>query len=106
MPRPCWYWQCDATTSCPTWSPRCYAAIATFFIALAFPSRYTHGHYIYWAFAFFMLSKVFEALDAAIFKRLHVVSGHTLKHLAAAAAGFVICAMLARRTLRTGRASP
>ena len=45
-----------------------YAAIATVFVSLLYPSRYTHGHYIYWAFAFFMLSKVFEALDAAIFK--------------------------------------
>jgi hypothetical protein len=33
---------------------------------------------------FYVLAKAFEALDRQIFQLGHLVSGHTLKHLAAA----------------------
>jgi hypothetical protein len=100
-----WYWHATDNLA-PYLVVQIYAATCTFLIALAYPSRYTHGATIYWAFAFFVLSKVFEACDDAIYRALHLVSGHTLKHLAAAAAGFAVCAMLARRTLRMERAAP
>jgi len=38
-------------------------------------------------------------MDAEVLALGHVVSGHSLKHVAAAAAGFVACRMLLRRTL-------
>jgi hypothetical protein len=91
-----WYWQATDNLV-PYGIAQGYAAIATFAIALAFPSRYTRGSDLYWAFACFVVAKVCETYDEAIYRLLHVVSGHTLKHLAAAAAGFVVCAMLARR---------
>jgi hypothetical protein len=100
-----WYWQA-ADNVVPYAIAQGYAGIATLAIALAFPSRYTRGADLYWAFAWFAIAKVCEALDQAIFRMGEVVSGHTLKHLAAAAAGLVLCAMLARRTLRTERVSP
>jgi hypothetical protein len=100
-----WYWHATDNLV-PYLTVQIYAAVATFLIALAFSSRYTHGHYIYWAFAWFVISKICENYDEAIYRALRVLSGHTLKHLAAAAAGFVICAMLARRMVRTARASP
>jgi len=100
-----WYWRATDNLV-PYGIAQGYAAIATLWIALAFPSRYTCGSYIYWAFAWFVIAKVCETYDQAIYRMLEVVSGHTLKHLAAAAAGFVVCAMLARRTVRTERASP
>jgi hypothetical protein len=100
-----WYWHATDNLV-PYLVAQLYAAITTFLVAIAFTSRYTLGHYIYWAFAWFMLSKLLETYDEAIYRALRVVSGHTLKHLAAAAAGFVVCAMLARRRLRTERASP
>jgi len=100
-----WYWRATDNLV-PYGIAQGYAAIATLWIALAFPSRYTCGSYIYWAFAWFVIAKVCETYDQAIYRMLDVVSGHTLKHLAAAAAGFVVCAMLARRTVRTERASP
>ena len=100
-----WYWHVTDNLV-PYLVAQFYAAIATFLAALAFPSRYTHGALIYWAFACFVLSKVFETFDDVIYRALHVLSGHTLKHLAAAAAGFVICAMLAGRTVRTECAAP
>jgi len=43
------------------------------------------------------LAKVLELLDRPIFELGHVVSGHTLKHLAAAAAGYWILRMLVKR---------
>ena len=83
-----------------------YAAMATLAVALALPSRYTRGSDIYWAWACFVIAKMCEAFDRPIYRAIEVVSGHTLKHLAAAAAGLVICAMLARRVVRTEDAAP
>ncbi len=63
------------------------------------PSRYTRGNDLYWVFAWYVLSKLLEALDHPVMSLCHVVSGHTLKHLAAAMAPVTICIMLSRRTL-------
>jgi hypothetical protein len=46
---------------------------------------------------FYALAKVLEALDKPISAAGHIVSGHTLKHLAAAAAGYCILRMLQKR---------
>ena len=45
----------------------------------------------------YALAKALEALDKPIFAVGHMVSGHTLKHLAGAAAGFCILRMLQKR---------
>ena len=57
-----------------------------------FPPRYTHGRYIVMALGLYAAAKVFEALDKRIYDLSGFVSGHTLKHLAAALA----CWMLLR----------
>ena len=58
-------------------------------------SRYTSGRYLGWIIALYALSKVMEYYDNEIFDLLgHTVSGHTLKHLAAAAGAFVVLPML------------
>ncbi len=75
------------------------AILLLLYIVLAFPSRYTRSRDIGWMLAWYALAKLCEAFDDAIFRQGHVVSGHTLKHLAAAIAGVVACFMLARRTL-------
>jgi hypothetical protein len=62
------------------------------------PSRYTRGNDLYWVFAWYLLSKLLEALDHQVMSLGHIVSGHTLKHLAAAIAPVVLCFMLSRRT--------
>lgn len=77
-----------------------YSVVILLLIALLLPSRYTRGHDIYWVFAWYVIAKLLEALDAHIYALGHLVSGHTLKHLAAGAAGLVICRMLMRRELR------
>ena len=43
------------------------------------------------------LAKALELLDKPIFRAGHLVSGHTLKHLAAAAAGYWILRMVQKR---------
>jgi len=49
------------------------------------------------AVAVYGAAKVFELLDAPILACGSIVSGHTLKHLTAAASGGVIAWMLATR---------
>jgi hypothetical protein len=54
---------------------------------------------MYFIFGWYVLAKLLELFDALVLAHSHVVSGHTLKHVAAAAAGFVACYMLTHRTL-------
>jgi len=81
---------------------RFYAAIQVYavfvvMLALLIPSRYSHASYFAFVFVFYVLAKILETFDKPIFAILHVVSGHTLKHLAAAASGYFILRMLQKR---------
>ena len=60
--------------------------------------RYSHGWMIGLVLAGYAVAKVCEDRDGQIFRALGFVSGHTLKHLFAAAAAAVIAVWLARRT--------
>jgi hypothetical protein len=62
-----------------------------------FRPRYTLGGAVMVAVAVYAGAKIFEALDGPILRIGGVVSGHTLKHLVAAAAGAVIAWMLSAR---------
>ncbi len=63
--------------------------------------RYTAGRYLVWTIAWYGLSKVFELFDVEVFELTgQNLSGHTLKHLAAAVAPFVVWTMLASRARR------
>ena len=75
-----------------------------FFPLLAIPlllvlllPRYTLGSYFVAALGLYALAKVFELLDREIFAMGGVVSGHTLKHLTAAAAVGWLLRMLMER---------
>jgi hypothetical protein len=60
-----------------------------------FPKRYTHTERWYVIIGWYAAAKVFEGLDASIFAATAgLVSGHTLKHLAAAWACYEIVRML------------
>jgi len=64
-----------------------FGALAAIVLAvLLFPARYTRGADFFVAFGLYALAKVAEGLDAEIYALGHLVSGHTLKHLLAAAA--------------------
>jgi hypothetical protein len=77
-----------------------YAVVILFLMAWLQPSRYTRGNDIYWVFAGYVLAKLLETFDRQLFSLGHLVSGHTLKHVAAAVAGLVVCRMLLLRRLQ------
>lgn len=55
-----------------------------------YPAKYTHAHYWLIAAGWYALAKLFEFTDYPVYSLGHLLSGHTLKHLTAAAASFVI----------------
>jgi hypothetical protein len=71
-----------------------YAVVMLLAIAWLHPSRYTRGSDIYWVFAAYVAAKILETFDRDILAFGNLVSGHTLKHLAAAVGGLVVCRML------------
>lgn len=83
---------------------RFYAAVQVYSILvlllmLLFPARYTRGSDFAVVVGFYVLAKILEETDRSVFSLGHVVSGHTLKHLAAAAASYWILRMLQKREL-------
>ncbi|MGH9579702.1 MAG: ceramidase domain-containing protein [Terriglobales bacterium] len=69
-------------------------------LVLLFPARYTRGYDLVVAIAIYGGAKALEGLDQEIFRWSGgSVSGHTLKHLAAALAAGWILRMLVRRRL-------
>jgi hypothetical protein len=68
-------------------------------IAVLHPSRYTRGGDLYWVFAAYAIAKLLEVFDREVLALGGLVSGHTLKHVAAAVASVLVCRMLLRRTL-------
>jgi hypothetical protein len=61
-------------------------------------SRYTRGADIFGVVGLYGLAKVLELGDAVVLGLGHLVSGHTLKHLTAAAATWWVLRMLTKRT--------
>lgn len=81
---------------------RFYAAVQVYSILvlllmLLIPSKYTRGSDFGVVVGFYVLAKILEETDKQVFRIGHVVSGHTLKHLAAAAAGYWVLRMLQQR---------
>jgi hypothetical protein len=66
-------------------------------VALMLPPRYTRGSDLAVVFFLYVLAKITEIADHQIFSFGHIVSGHTLKHLAAGVAGYWILRMLQKR---------
>ncbi len=73
-------------------------AILVLLLLLPVPAKYTRGSDFAVVVGFYVLAKVLEEADRQVFALGHIVSGHTLKHLAAAAAGYWILRMLQKRT--------
>jgi hypothetical protein len=70
-------------------------------VLVRFPRREGTGGWI-WATALYLLAKAFEALDGEVLAATGVFSGHTLKHLVAAAAIAALVVALERRTRGRG----
>ncbi|MBZ5597401.1 MAG: alkaline phytoceramidase [Acidobacteriia bacterium] len=83
---------------------RLYAAVQVcsamvVLMALLLPRRYSRGSDLAVVVGFYVLAKLLETFDRIIFHALGgAVSGHTLKHLAAAMAGYWILRMVQMRT--------
>jgi hypothetical protein len=73
-----------------------YPVIVFPLVAWLFPvHRHVSNRYLLLIFAWYALSKIMEFLDAQVFNLLgYTVSGHTLKHLAAAVSAFIVFMML------------
>jgi len=67
-----------------------FPCIALPLLFVAFPARYSGTSYWLIAAAFYAFAKLFEFYDHAIYSVGHILSGHTLKHFAAASACFAI----------------
>ncbi len=83
---------------------RLYAAVQVYSILillllLQFPAKYTRGSDFAVVVGFYILAKILEESDRQVFAMGHIVSGHTLKHLAAATAGYWILRMVQKREL-------
>jgi len=81
---------------------RFYAAVQLYSLlalltALLLSPRYSRGSDLLVVAGFYVLAKVLEAADRQIFSLGNLLSGHTLKHLAAGAAGLWIVRMLRKR---------
>jgi len=81
---------------------RWYAAVQVYAMVvlltvLLLPARYTRSSDLLVVAGFYVLAKALESSDQLVFSWGHMVSGHTLKHLAASAAGYWILRMLQRR---------
>ena len=74
-----------------------YPLLAIPFLMGLFRPRYSAGHYLIFAILLYVGAKVFEAQDGPVFVALRQVSGHTLKHLFAAAASACLVRMVAVR---------
>jgi len=72
-------------------------------ILLLFPARYTRSADLVVALSWYVVAKVFEVFDARVFEATKLVSGHTLKHVAAALAALWLLRMV---SLRRPLASP
>ena len=75
-----------------------YPLLAVPLILFSFPARYTRGGDVLSVLCLFILAHILELLDRPIFEFGHVVSGHTLKHLAAGLATYWVLRMLRLRS--------
>jgi hypothetical protein len=61
------------------------------------PSPYTRGRDLFVVTGLYMLAKLLEIADSFVFSLGQIISGHTLKHIAAAGAALWILRMLQKR---------
>ena len=74
-----------------------FPAVALILIFVLFRPAYTGAFSWLIAAAFYALAKLFEFYDQAIYSIGSILSGHTLKHIAAAAACFVVLEYFKKR---------
>lgn len=83
-----------------------YPLLALPLMLLLYPPRYTRAGDLWLAIGCYAVAKVFELLDRPIFELGHLISGHSLKHLAAGVATLLIVRMALRRERYSGAQRP
>jgi hypothetical protein len=76
-----------------------FPGLAVLWLFFAYPPKYTGTYYWIVAGSLYAIAKVFEFTDQKIFSVGYFLSGHTLKHLAAAAACFAMLRYFQTRRL-------
>ncbi len=73
------------------------------FIIMLFPAKHKDfgAKYLWWVVISYAIAKLFERYDKEIFISTGIISGHSLKHLAATAATLFIAVMFAKRYKRS-----
>lgn len=74
-----------------------YSLLLVVLLSVFFPSNYTRGGDVYQVIGLYAVAKVAETFDREIYDLSGVVSGHTIKHLLAALAIYLIVRMLQKR---------
>ena len=74
-----------------------FPLVALPLLLLLFPPRYTRTSDLVASLACYLVAKVLELADGAIYHQGQLVSGHTLKHLVAGWSGYLVLHMLQRR---------
>jgi hypothetical protein len=95
-----WYWSesIQAGDVRPYFFVQYYSFLAVPVILALFPPRYSRPGYVLVTLALYGIAKIFEALDRPIYEATGV-SGHTLKHVAAAGATWALLRMIQHRTI-------
>ncbi|HET9594325.1 MAG TPA: hypothetical protein VFP65_02025 [Anaeromyxobacteraceae bacterium] len=106
---PAWWWteHIGAGDLRPYLLVQFYPLLAVPVVLALFPARYSHSGVWLVSLGAYLLAKGAEVADEAVFRLGGIVSGHTLKHLLAAAGIGALAAMLAlRRPERSARPAP
>jgi hypothetical protein len=107
-----WYWhwteEHDRGDLRPYYLVQFYPVLAIPLLVVLFPPRYTRTAGLFVALGWYVLAKIFEhPYDRGVFSLGEVVSGHTLKHLAAACGAWALLRMLqARRPVPASQPAP
>jgi hypothetical protein len=74
-----------------------YPVVAIPLLMVLFNSQFNYNREIFFIYLFFILAKIAEDMDEAIFIRTGIISGHTIKHLFMAVSGVFIVLLYKRR---------
>jgi hypothetical protein len=97
-----WWWHTRGDLSLWVWVQA--APMLAALLVLALPGRYTHRRYLAFAFACYAAAKLFELSDVQLMQWTGgLMSGHAMKHFAAAGGVWCFYVMLRERSSSTPR---
>jgi hypothetical protein len=93
-----WWWYASGDLSLWVWVQA--APMLAALLVLALPARYTHRRYLAFAFACYAAAKLFELADVQLMQWTGgLMSGHAMKHFAAAGGVWCFYVMLRERSV-------